>query len=99
MLMKKYNLFEALLFAVVGILLYIEVLSQTHIVLMLLVLFSVFFTIFIVLGKYKIINKIIKLAIVWIMVASVCFFKMPSVPLGFLTIGISVYGLITRLLE
>ncbi len=97
--MKKYNLFEALLFAVVTILLYIEVLTRTHIVLMLLVLFAIFFTIFIIFGKYKIINKTIKLSIVWIMVASVYFLKTPSVPLGFLTIGISVYGLITKLLE
>ena len=97
--MNKYKFFEGLLFAIVSILLYIKILNRTHIVLMLMVLFSIFFTIFVIFEKNKIIKKMIKLLIVWVMVVSVCFFRMPSLPLGFLTIGISIYGLITRQLE
>lgn len=97
--MKNYKFFEAILFVIVVILSYIKVFNQSRTVFILLILFSTGFTMFVAFTKNTVIKKIIKICSVWIMVVSICFFKMPSLPLGFLTIVISVWGLITRQLE
>jgi len=94
--MKKYKIFEVILFAIVMILSFIQALCRTELVFFLLILFSIISTIFIVIFKTSIIKAIAKLVFIWVMVVSVCFLKMPAVGLSFLSIGISVFGLMSN---
>ncbi len=95
--MKKYNVFEAILFAILIILSYIWVLSRAEFIFILLILFSIILTVLIVKSNSILTKTIVKLFVVWLFVISICFFKMPSFCLSFIALGIGICGLITNI--
>jgi len=76
---------------------YIYVFFRANFIFLLLLLFSVVLTVFILKFKTSTIKIIVKLSFVWIMFLSISFLEIPAIGLSFLSIGISILAIMGKL--